>query len=212
MKAFHELPENYTDIHHIQFQYDKNKKSAICVYLIAALITLLMAGVMSLIVPMSSLLSSENGTVGLLLRLLALIPMILLYVLLHEAIHGIVMKLLGCQKLNYVFSGLYISAGCHEFFTKWAYLLIDLAPVVLLGAVLNLFCVLVPYSWYWIFYLLQILNIAGAAGDYFIAYRLLTFDDSILVCDAGTHVIVYAPKAVSMPEEAEQASTATDAP
>lgn len=203
MKAFHELPEHYTDIHHIQFQYEKNKKSAICVYVIAALITLSMAGIMSLIVPMSSLLTSEIGVAGLLVRLLALIPMIVLYVILHEAAHGVVMKLLGCRKLNYVFSGLYISAGCREFFTKWAYILIDLAPVVLLGLVLNLLCVVVPYSWYWIFYMLQILNIAGAAGDYYIAYHLLSFDKSILVCDAGTHIIVYAPQEVPPSEEEE---------
>ena len=71
------------------------------------------------------------------------------------------------------------------------YLIVDLAPVFLLGIILNIFCFVVPISWYWVFYTVQIVNIAGAAGDYYIAYHLFALPKKVLVRDVGTHVIAY---------------------
>ncbi len=190
-KAIHELPAHYTDIRHIHFS--KDKKSAITVNLMTVLIALAMIAVMNLIVPISSLIPEDKGATALFARLAVLIPSIAISIILHEAIHGVLMKLFGCERLSYVFSGPYISAGCRDFFAKETFLLIALAPVLLIGIALNVFCFLVPVSWYWVFYILQIINIAGASGDYYTACCLFAFDRSALVCDAGTHVIVYVP-------------------
>ncbi|MBQ9748846.1 MAG: DUF3267 domain-containing protein [Clostridia bacterium] len=189
MKAIHELPENYEDISHIHIS--KNKKSALVVNLTAAGIALIMILMTHLIVPLSSLIPEGSGAASLFARVAVLIPSIFLYVIMHEVIHGVGMKLLGCEQLNYVFSGFYISAGCRDFFRKNTFLLIDLAPVVLIGILLNVICFLVPISWFWVFYVLQIINIAGASGDYYIAYHLFAHDGDVLVRDAGTYIIVY---------------------
>jgi hypothetical protein len=193
MKAIHELPSNYADVCHIRFSRDQQR--TLFVNHRAYKIALFMLVITDLVIPVTALMPQGKGIGALFLRIGVLIPMIFFYVILHEVVHGVCMKLLGCKELKYVFSGLYISAGCRDYFTKRTFLFIDLAPVVLLGILLNVICAVVPISWFWVFYILQIVNIAGASGDYFIAHGLFGFDKSVLVCDAGTYVTVYAPYA-----------------
>ncbi len=192
MKTTAFLPEHYRECYALDLE--KNKKSALYINLFGGMITLIMAVVMNFLLPISSLFERNTGVGGLLVRLLVLLVLLTVYIVLHELTHGITMKILGCQKVTYGFSGIYAYAGSEEFFSKNAYLAVALAPVFLWGIVISAICMLVPTSWFWIFYIIQIANIAGAAGDYYVAFHFFFLPEDILIYDTGTAMTVYSPR------------------
>ena len=190
MKTMQQLPEDYREIFAVDLE--NNKKSALYVNVLAVLISVLMVVVMNFIIPLSTLFEGNVGAGGLILRILVLIVLLLLYIVLHELTHGITMKLCGCQTVTYGFSGMYAYASCQSFFCKNAYLTVALAPVFLWGIVLTVVCWLVPASWFWVFYILQIANIAGAAGDYYVTFHFFFLPEDNLIYDTGTAMTVYS--------------------
>lgn len=66
-------------------------------------------------------------------------------------------------------------AGSSSYFYKIPYLVIVLAPVVLLGLLLCACTHLFVESWFWVFYFIQIVNISGSAGDLYVFLRSLVY-------------------------------------
>ena len=192
MKVTQHLPEDYREVYAVDLE--KNKKSALYVNLLAVLITILMVIGMNFIIPLSSLFEDHLGAPALIVRMLVMIALLIAYIVLHEVTHGIAMKLCGCKKITYGFSGMYAYACASEFFRKTPYLFVALSPVFLWGVVLSVVGLLVPESWFWVFYVIQIANIAGAAGDYYVAFHFFYLPDDILVYDTGTAMTVYSQK------------------
>lgn len=118
--------------------------------------------------------------------------LIFVYMALHEAVHGIAIKLCGA-KAYYGFKVAYAYAGSDAYFSRFAYLFIALSPVVLWGVVLAVLCAVLPDEWFWVFYLIQITNISGAAGDFYCTYRILKAHPQTLVRDTGTAMTFYTP-------------------
>ena len=198
MKTVSQLPEDYREVYSVNLE--TNKKSSLYVNLLAIAITVSMAVIMSLVIPISSLFENHTDAAGLIIRFLVLIAMILAHIVLHELTHGVVMKLCGCEKVTYGFSGMYAYASASAFFTKTQYLCIALAPVFFWGIVLTVLGLLVPTSWFWIIYTVQIANIAGAAGDYYVVFHFFFLPEDLLVYDTGTSMSVYAPQAKKQEE------------
>lgn len=190
MKTLSYLPDDYRELCAIDLE--KNKRSALYINLLGVLITLVMAIVMNTIIPLSSLFERDVGVGSLLLRIVVLAVLLVGYIVLHDLTHGFAMKLCGARKVVYGFSGMYAFAGCHDFFSKNVYLIISLAPVVFWGIIINIVCFLVPSTWFWIFYIIQIANIAGSAGDYYVIFHFLFLPDDILVYDTGTAMTIYS--------------------
>ena len=117
---------------------------------------------------------------------------LVLYIILHELIHGIFMRHYSGLHPRYGFNGLYAYAGSDAFFDRKSYLVISLAPVVLLGAVLLLLCALLPSSLFWFFYLLQIQNLSGAAGDLYLCLLLQKMPADLLIRDSGVAMEFYS--------------------
>ena len=198
MKTISHLPEDYREVYSVNLE--TNKKSSLYVNLLAIAITVFMAFVMNFVIPISSLFEDHITAAGLILRLLVLIVMILAHIVLHELTHGIVMKLCGCEKVTYGFSGMYAYASASEFFTKTQYLCIALAPVFIWGLALSILGLWVPVSWFWIIYTVQIANIAGAAGDYYVVFHFFFLPENVLVYDTGPSMSVYAPQTKNQAE------------
>ena len=195
MKTTQALPENYEELLTVDLQ--KNKKLAIIVNGIAVLISVLMVVPMCFAVPFRALFDMSDGLAAYAIRFGVLLIGIFAYIILHEAVHGIVMKAFGARKLRFGFTGLYAFAGSeYDYFGKWQYLVIALAPVVLFGVLFALLQALLPVSaaWLWIIYFLQIINVSGAAGDLFVTVRFLSLPRTILVRDTGVAMTVYAEK------------------
>lgn len=189
MKAIGVLPEDYGEIYSLNLQ--KDKRAAIIVNLLALAIAAVMAVSMNFFVPVTSFFDMSGGIVRYFLRLAALIVLMVLYMVLHELVHGIAMKLCGTKRVKYGFTGLYAFAGSEDYYDKKSYIFIALAPIVLLGTVLAAVNFFVPTEWFWIVYMIQLINISGAAGDLFAAVKFSRMPKNILIHDSGVSMRVF---------------------
>ena len=189
MKAIGVLPEDYGEIYSLNLQ--KDKRTAIIVNLLALAIAAVMAVSMNFFVPVTSFFDMSGGIVRYFLRLAALIVLMVLYMVLHELVHGIAMKLCGTKRVKYGFTGLYAFAGSEDYYDKKSYIFIALAPIVLWGSVLAAVNFFVPTEWLWIVYMIQLINISGAAGDLFAAVKFSRMPKNILIQDSGVSMRVF---------------------
>ncbi len=189
MKAIGVLPEDYGEIYSLNLQ--KDKRAAIIVNLLALAIAAVMAVSMNFFVPVTSVFDMSGGIVRYFLRLAALIVLMVLYMVLHELVHGIAMKLCGTKRVKYGFTGLYAFAGSEDYYDKKSYIFIALAPIVLWGTVLAAVNFFVPTEWFWIVYMIQLINISGAAGDLFAAVKFSRMPKNILIQDSGVSMRVF---------------------
>ena len=131
----------------------------------------------------------EDPLSALLLRLGALAG-IFAYIALHELTHGAVMKACGAS-VRYGYKVAYAYAGSYAYFTRSAYIVIALAPVVLWGIVFAVLTACLPEHWFWVGWLWQLMNVSGAAGDFYCSIRILRAPRDTLVQDIGTAMTFY---------------------
>lgn len=189
MKSVNTLPEGYTEIYSVNLQ--KDKKMMLLVNIVAIVIAIIMVVPACFAVPISALFSMENGFIDYIIRFASLALFTVLYMVLHELVHGIAMKICGTKKVKYGFTGMYAFAGSEDYYGKKAYIFIALAPVVLWGIVLAIVAPLVSAEWFWVVYFIQISNISGAAGDFFVTLKFSRFPKDILIKDSGVGMTVY---------------------
>ncbi len=190
MKALTQLPNEYREIMAVDLQ--KNKKQMILVNVSALLIAAAMVVPMLFCVPIEPMFSFEKGVGMYFLRFGVLICGYIAYMILHELAHGVAMKICGTKKVRYGFTGLYAFAGSDDYYDKVGYIFIALAPVILWGFVLAVINIFVSAEWFWVVYLIQIGNISGAAGDFYVTAKFCRSPGDILVKDCGTSMTVYS--------------------
>ncbi len=190
MKSFQSLPEGYREIYSIDLQ--KNKKMSLIVNALSLFIAAVLTVPMIFVVPISSLFNMDDGYGSYIIRFAAIIALIVLYMVLHEIVHGIAMKMCGTKKVKYGFTGLYAFAGSEDYYDKKSYIFIALAPIIVWGIVLGIINFFVPTEWFWVIYLIQITNISGAAGDLFVTVKFSRLPKDILVKDYGVGMHVFS--------------------
>ncbi len=183
MRSVKELPEGYSEILSVDLQ--KNKRLAVLVNAIAVLIAAAM------IVPAVIFVYPDIGLTTFILQALITAAGIFAYIILHELTHGVVMSALGA-KPKYGFTGLYAYARAEAYFAKAPYITVALAPVVIWGIVLAILNLTLPVSWFYPIYIIQVMNISGAAGDLYVTARFIFMPKDILVFDTGTAMTVYS--------------------
>ncbi len=187
------LPQNYKLKKEIDLQKDKKLMILVNVGAILISVPLLIIGM--LINPIE--ISIENIGISLLLKPLIAIVGIIIYTVLHELVHGFFIKCYCGEKAEYGFTGLYAFAGKKTaYFAKKDYLIIALSPVVILGIVLLILNFIVPSDWFWVVYVIQIVNLSGASGDFYVEYLLSKTSQDVLVNDAGVSMKVYEPESL----------------
>ena len=189
MKSYRELPPGYRSILTIELQ--KNKKLALLVNGMALLIAALMIVAVLPLVPIGSL-AGDDGMRGILAKLAVMYGGMFVYVILHEAVHGIVMRRFSDAKVRFGFTGLYAYAGSDAYYCRKHYIIIGLAPVVVWGIVLGILNVLVPQDWFYVVYVIQMTNISGAAGDLYVSWKMNRLPEDILIQDSGVAMTVYS--------------------
>lgn len=187
MASYTTLPDGYTPC--LSVDLKKDKRLAVLINLLALLIAVLMAvAAAPFVSPFYLFIDGSGFSVW---RAVILMASLFVYIILHELTHGVAMRLSGTKRVRYGFDGLYAFAGSDDYYTKGSYLFIALAPVVLFGAVLFVLMPLVPREWFWVVYGVQITNLSGAAGDFYVTARFLRLPRDILVRDAGSSMTVY---------------------
>ena len=186
--ALSQLPAGWREIWRADLQ--KNKKQALAVNglalgLAAAMLAPFLYGVFQA--------SSSGGVHFHVTQFLAMLAGLLAYIPLHELVHGLCMKYFGAQKVHYGYAGVYAWAGSKAYFGRKSYIVIALAPLVFWGLVLAALCIVAPAQWFWVFYLVQVTNVSGAAGDFYIAWKAARMPAGVLVQDTGLEMTFYAP-------------------
>jgi hypothetical protein len=184
-----DLPVGYAEDKRIDLQ--NNKKQAVIVNALAFAIMIAMFIIGRIFVPLHIIIDVPLvlKTAGLLLALAA-------YVIIHELIHGAFFKKYSGKKAKYGFTGLYAFAGSDAYYYKRQYIIIGLAPVVLCGIVLLLLNIFLPEEWFWGVYFIQIMNLSGAAGDFYVAQLMNRLPADILIKDEGAAMNIYSREAI----------------
>ena len=109
----------------------------------------------------------------------------------HEEIHIITMKRMTGKSAEAGFENAYPYIGSRESFDKRSYLVISLAPIVIIGAVLLALLFIVPKSWFWVVYIIFMMHVSGSVGDFYCAYKIITEKNSIRIKDEGKSVEIW---------------------
>ena len=182
------LPAGYKKIRDIDLK--NNRREALTVNIAAAIIAVVMAVLGHLHVPIAKLFDMSSMP-AYFARFIVMIGSLFAYIILHEAVHGVVMYHYCKVRPHFGFTGLYAYAGSTACYNRRSYIVIALAPVVVWGVALALIAPLVPETWFWVVYFIQISNISGAAGDLYVTSLMLKMPEDILVRDAGVSMAVY---------------------
>ena len=186
------LPEGYEKIRDIDLK--KNRREALIVNGTSAIIAVAMVLIGHAFVPVQALFDMSGGAGAYFARFAVIIAGVVVYVVLHEAVHGVVMYHYCRVKPSFGFTGLYAYAGSTAFYNRRSYIVIALAPVVVWGVVLAVLMALVPKTWFWVAYFIQLNNLAGAAGDLYVTSLMMKMPEDILVRDAGVSMEVFGKK------------------
>lgn len=185
MLAFAEKPKEYKNEKAIDLGSERMLK--VCIYAAAIAAAALLASIGNLHIPITVLFDAD-GVLWLVLRFAIVIVCIELYYLLHELIHSHISKKLSGTKAEIVREKIYAYSVSNSYFGLKAYLILSFAPIVIIGVVLLLLTIILPDKLFWQVYIIQIINLAGAAGDVYVAFKLLREKQDIVIKDNGTTV------------------------
>lgn len=196
MKSTLSLPEGFVKTDGINLE--SNKKQLLVVAIIQ-LVVIALTVAMGVLLSKSSPMVQYDGESLLVGDLIAKIVVIILgsvaYVICHELIHGLFFKIFVPKcKLNFGVSFKYAYCGSNAYYTKKTYVVIGLAPVVVFFVVFLLLNLLLVKDWFWPIYGLQIFNLAGASGDFFVTAKLLSDKREFLLLDNGFSIDFFVKK------------------
>ena len=192
-QAHEKLPEGYCLKERMDLSGNRRQMRAV-MWLSVGLFAIT-AAVGLLIAPLSSLVRKDAGIGNLAMKLGMLAVGIIVYIVGHEAVHGVCMWSISRVKPRFGITLTYAYAGSEVYFAKRAYVLIALMPVAVWTVLLNGLSLAVPTDWFWVIWLLQTMNVSGAAGDFYVAFRICRMPPDLLVQDSGTAMSVYVQAA-----------------
>lgn len=184
MKALKQLPNGYRKA--LQLDLEANKSLRIKISAAAVLICLFMGIYGDSIQPI------ERYFRGSLNQVAYAFLGIILYMILHEMVHGLFMWIFGRSPARFGLSMPFTCARSEIYFSKLQYIIIALAPVVIWGLVLWALCRYnLKTDWFWTFYFIEMVNLSGAVSDIYVAFKFLDLSRDVLVRDEGPAINVY---------------------
>lgn len=183
------LPAHYDLYERIDLTGDKKTFNSVCIWSVIALVVMIVYGIIKH--PVLASFDMELWRVA--SCIVFMIMGMILYIILHEAVHGIFIRLFTGANPTF---GIDLKkgmayAGSTWYFRKLPYIIIALAPVIIWGIILALWLDDLPANYYWYMYAIQIFNITGAAGDLYVTCRVASMPKDILARDSGTSVEFY---------------------
>ena len=163
----------------------KNKKEALLVNIYGIIIMVVMAVFIPLLI-MGVIIEFNLETTFPLFFIVLLISLIL-YIPLHEIVHGIVLKKYTDEKLSFGWKLVYAYCGSKEAVVdRKEYYAVALAPLLVLSVVFISLMVLNP-SLSFVWYVMEVMNVAGSVGDIYVSRKLRKEKSrDILITDSGT--------------------------
>jgi hypothetical protein len=180
------LPEGY--IEYAKIDFVNSKKDAIIINVIALIVAIMLIGLTD--VPFKTVIP-EGGLFPLLIKLILLVAALSVYIILHEAFHGLAIGLISRSKPHFGFKYTYAYTGSDMYFDRLSYIVIALTPIIILGILLLAILFSVPIEWYWFVYIPVILNFAGSAGDLYVTGLTLHMPKNALIHDEGVVITIF---------------------
>ena len=163
----------------------KNKKEALLVNIYGIIIMVVMAVFIPLLI-MGGIIEFNLETTFPLFFIVLIISLIL-YIPLHEIVHGIVLKKYTDEKLSFGWKLVYAYCGSKEAVVdRKEYYAVALAPLFVFSVVFISLMVLNP-SLSLVWYVMEIMNVSGSVGDIYVSIKLRKEKSrDILITDSGT--------------------------
>lgn len=185
MYCYKEKPEVFMTRHVIDPEEDK--KLRLYLSLGAVGLAAVLVGIGCIFVPITKL--YDVGGVGrFILRAALIIVMAAAYYCVHELVHSLVLKRMTGGGAKIVFEKYHARCVSDVVFTLKGYLIYCFAPIIIIGVVLLILNLALPDKFFWQVYIIQIINIAGAAGEFYAAYRLIKEKKELAVLDDGEKI------------------------
>jgi hypothetical protein len=140
--------------------------------------------------------TTPNGYTSITIPFVDVVIAFVLVMLIHELVHGLFYWRFAGQRPTFGIKGLgvYVAAPAEVYFPRNQYLVVGIAPLILLTVVGLLLVTIVPVVVVPILILFVAFNAAGASGDLLMAAQLLSYSPDTLMRDNGSGVIVYGPE------------------
>ena len=163
----------------------KNKKEALLVNIYGIIIMVVMAVFIPLLI-MGGIIEFNLETTFPIFFIVLLISLIL-YIPLHEIVHGTVLKKYTDEKLSFGWKLVYAYCGSKEAVVdRKEYYAVALAPLLVFSVVFISLMVLNP-SLSLVWYVMEIMNVSGSVGDIYVSIKLRKEKSrDILITDSGT--------------------------
>ena len=163
----------------------KYKKEALLVNIYGIIIMVVMAIFIPLLI-MGGIIEFNLETTFPIFFIVLLISLIL-YIPLHEIVHGIVLKNYTDEKLSFGWKLVYAYCGSKEAVVdRKEYYAVALAPLLVFSVVFISLMVLNP-SLSLVWYVMEIMNVSGSVGDIYVSIKLRKEKSrDILITDSGT--------------------------
>jgi hypothetical protein len=200
MQATKSLPQGYASAGTLDLT--KDKRALILLNLAGFLLLVLLAPLfletamwLRPDVSMGELGITLVGFSDVLLSLLAVVILYAAVIVLHEGAHGIFLWWYSRSRPVFAFRGYYASAAAPGwFFPRNQYIIVGLAPLVLLTVLGFLVLSIAPPNWFVAVISFMVLNASGAIGDMAVVFWLLRQPPTSLAFDVGEAVTVYLPE------------------
>jgi hypothetical protein len=139
--------------------------------------------------------TTSEGGLSFALPLVDIAVALVLTTLVHELVHGLFYRWFSGRRPTFGAKGLFVYAAAPQdvYFPRNHFVIIGMAPLVLLTIGGLLLMLIVPMGAVSILGLVIAFNAAGAAGDLVMAARLLSYGPDTLIQDRETGVVVYGP-------------------
>ena len=198
-KAFKELPDGYRSFKELNLA--KNQKLMIKLSL-ASLVLFVVSGVLFTWIlhllradfvgggAKFSLVNINLVTSS--ISLLVLLAVLFLMVIFHEGVHGLFFWLFTGGKVQFGFKGAYAYAAAPDWYLpKNPYLVVSLAPLVIITVLGFITMLYVPSDWILPILLLITLNASGAVGDLYAFFWIVKQPKDVLIQDFGVRMHVH---------------------
>lgn len=190
--AIKALPEGWELYEKIDLTRDRKIQKILLVWTIAMIVCMTVP--MLFFHPLSAIAELSAGELA--KALAAMLISMVVYILLHEGVHGIFIQLFTGEKPSFgmeLKKGVFY-AGSDRYFRKTPYIIIALAPLAVWTLVIGMLLGDIEEKYFWFLYAVQIFNVTGAAGDIYVAYRAATMPSGILIRDFGAEMDFYLRK------------------
>lgn len=190
MKTCLTLPNNYVQTDYVNLHADRR------LYRILNIVSFLIGAA---VIAVGWLWKGFDALISLVLRgmndyllwVLLLAVCALACLALHELTHGLFMRLFSGVRAHHGRKGLLLFTYSEAYFCRRDFLIIMLAPVLIFFVAFAVPAAFLEGEWFWLFILLQAINLGGSVGDFYIAGRTLRQPKNALFLSVGVSVTVY---------------------